>query len=173
MPIPRPRLARLGDVEFSVVSEERPEFSSEISDRPVERGANIVDHVRPLPVTLTLTGVVTGDDAAQRLERLRRYREEAELLIYIGRNVLRDVVIQSLNTGHTAAVRDGFEFTLTLRQVRIVRPETASLVLPAIRPVEEAGQQQPGTESVDPERRTSWLYGILRGVNAFLEKVSP
>src|SRR5678810_739366 len=43
----------------ATISEEH-RYESETTDYPVERGANITDHNRPLPIEVTLEGIVSN-----------------------------------------------------------------------------------------------------------------
>lgn len=44
---------------FDATTREAPEFASEVTKHPVEKGADITDHVRPVPVELALDVTVT------------------------------------------------------------------------------------------------------------------
>ena len=169
------RRAILGDVEFSVVESESPERTNEITEKPVEQGANIADHVRPMPLVFAINGVVTGPDAAQKLSQLSRYRENAVRLTYVGRNLIRDLIIESLTTNHAVKIRDGFSFDLILKQVRIAVPRTAVYVGPdpagsAVvgaagtsaqnKAVQNKGTQQPAQQNADEANRQSLLRKI-------------
>ena len=117
--------AMLGEIELNVVESENPEQSNEITDNPVEDGVNISDHVRPGPMSFSITGTVTGDDAGQKVEMLRQYANSGQLLRYVGRNVFENMEIETLSTTHDVEVRNGFKFDISLKQVRIaVKKET-------------------------------------------------
>ena len=116
-------MAKLGNVEILVI-DETPGFSNSVTEKPVEGGV-IVDNVKQNSTTLGLTGAVTGDDAFQKLQQLRRYSRSGELLRYEGRNIFANVVIERFDTSHTVKIRNGFEFNLNLKEVRIA---TAQIV---------------------------------------------
>ena len=86
------------------------------------------------------------------------------MLTYIGRNLFENMVIESLDTTHTGDNSGGFGVSITLKQVRIVTPQTAEYVavdpaIPAVaedkataaqaKPVENKGTQQPVVKPVD------------------------
>lgn len=50
----------IGDVWVDVSLRETHGVGAEVTDHPVERGANIVDHIRPLPRTFSIEGLVTN-----------------------------------------------------------------------------------------------------------------
>lgn len=143
-------IGQSGQVEFNTVTEEAPEYFNQITSHAVESGQDVADHVKLMPNVLPINGVVAGDDAAQKLQTLKQFRQNAELLQYIGRNAFSNVVIESLTTRHTARVRNGFEFDLTLRQVRIARAREVQIAVPAAprattqtNQVQNKGRQQP------------------------------
>jgi len=149
-----------GEEVTITVQEELPEFNNDVTDHPVEDGSSISEHVSIRPGELPLSGVVAGEDAAKKLETLRRWRRERHLLRYTGRNIFANYVISELRSEHDVTVRDGFRFRMVLREIRIVRPAVVELVKPdpvsppvakakatstQIKPVENKGRQQPET----------------------------
>lgn len=141
------------DVELSVVQSEEPQHSNEITDNPVETGADVSDHVRSKPSVYDIAGKVVGDNASQTLSFLRSMKNSGARLIYIGRNYLADVVMQQLATTHDVETRNGFAFEMTLKQVRIAVKTAAVYVgpdpvqpskptLPQAKPVQNKGKQQ-------------------------------
>jgi hypothetical protein len=56
----RPRHVEIGDIWIDVSVEESHEAEAEVSEHPVEIGANIADHIRPLPRVITIEGIVTN-----------------------------------------------------------------------------------------------------------------
>lgn len=165
------RRAKLGEVEFSTVEGENPEYSNEITDKAVEEGVNVADHARPVPIILPINGVVTGPDAPQKLAKLRQYRDEKRLLTYVGRNVMNNMMIQTLVSNHIVRVRDGFGFTITLKQIRIARSREVRIVAPdpaassstsngtatQTNPVGEKGMQQTQEKATDDSKKESTL----------------
>lgn len=141
--------ALLGDIELTVVISDEPTSEVEVTEKPVERGQDVADHVKKKPDTLSISGVVVGDDAASKLEKLKEYQRTGKLLTYIHRVWWNNVVIESLNTRHSAAVGNGFEFDMVLKVVRIAVPKEVAITnLPApeatkTKNVTNAGRKQP------------------------------
>jgi hypothetical protein len=52
--------ASIGELVVDAFISESHSFSAEISEHPVESGESIVDHVRNLPITLTIDGLITN-----------------------------------------------------------------------------------------------------------------
>jgi len=116
--------SRLGTVEFGVVSEERPDYVTEITEYPIEGGNQISDHAALRPATLTIDGVVAGSTAAGVLATVRVWQENRLLVTYSGRGTYRDFVIKEFRPTEDVEVGDGFRFAMTLKEMRIVSPAT-------------------------------------------------
>lgn len=167
--------AKLGDVEFNVVEEESPEHSAEITERTVERGIDIADHFRARPVVLSISGIVVGNDAAQKLSKLRQYSRSGEILRYVGRNIFANMVIQSFPTNHNVRIRNGFGFKIELKEIRIARPQVVQFVAPdparatgktatQVKEMENKGTQQQQEQQVDEAQKQSWLLKTIGSV---------
>lgn len=156
-------LCKLGDVEFNVVSDEIPQISNEITDRPVEGVGAIVDNIENKPLIFSINGLVTGLDAFDKLQELRRYAREKTILSYVGRNVITRVAIESINTTHNNMNAQGFGFEITLKQIRLARIELVDIqapdpAIPRIPPVTtqakettDKGVQPPAQKRIDIE----------------------
>lgn len=112
------RRVKLGDVEFDVIESENPKDSATVTDKPVESGQDVSDHVRQNPSIISLRGQMT-EGAADKLTILKRYQKNGELLKYVGRNAYSNMVIEELDREHGVTNRNGFQFNIKLKQVRI------------------------------------------------------
>jgi len=154
----RARLISLEDatvVELDVVRDERPEYNTTVTDYPVEEGASVSDHITLQPISATLTGVVAGAGATDKIATLKRFRNDRHRLRYVGRNILTNFVISEFLTEHDVSVGDGFGFRLGLQQVRVARPSMVEIIVPdpifpdeegtpsQVKDTDNAGRQQP------------------------------
>lgn len=114
---------KLQDVIMDAVVEENPSNTADVTDKPVEKGEDISDHMKIKPYTVKLQGSIVND-APSKLELLRTYQKESTLLTYVGRNIFRDLVLTNLDTNHSVKNAKGFDYTITLQHVRIAKPET-------------------------------------------------
>lgn len=114
---------KLGDIELDVVESEMGDYSAEVTDKPVERGADISDHMRINAASISINGVITeGDDKI--LHRLKELQRTKEPFTYIGRQTLENVVIENISPNYSVENADGFDFDIQLQQIRIAYPET-------------------------------------------------
>lgn len=128
---------KLQGVIMDAVVEENPQYQAEITDKAVEKGQDISDHVKFQGARVHLKGSMV-DDAANKLEILRGYLKEGTLLTYVGRNAFSNMVLISLSTDHAVDNADGFHYDISLKQVRIAVPQTF-----------EAKAQNPETKKQD------------------------
>lgn len=143
------QLALLGEVELSVVHSDEPTSDVDITEKPVERGQDVADHVKKKPDALNISGIIVGDDAATKLNKLKEYQRTGKLLTYINRVWWNNVVIESLNTRHGVNIGNGFEFDMVLKTVRIAVPKEVAItnlsppVATKTKPTTNAGMKQP------------------------------
>lgn len=93
---------------------------NEVTEHPVEKGADIADHVRARPVSVTLDGIVTdtpiGVIANQRGERsvtgrlVNKPSDEARALLIQIRNKREPVSIETSLGGYTNMMLERLEF---------------------------------------------------------------
>lgn len=114
---------RLEDVILDAVVKESPTMTADVTDKPVEKGEDISDHMKKKPFTLQLDGSMVNN-AASKLALLRSYQKDAKLLKYTGRNIFDNMVITSINTDHSVENSKGFDYSITLQHVKIAKPET-------------------------------------------------
>lgn len=124
---------KCGTVRFTpdmgTVNKEMVNRSSAVTDNPVESGENISDHVFRQPRTIQLAGTVV--DGAQAIAILDAMWKSGDVLTYTGRNRIKNLVIQQLQSTHDAKNRKGFTFTATLKQIAVGSAEdsgTASMM---------------------------------------------
>lgn len=114
---------KLQDIIMDAVVDESPSNTAEVTDKPVEKGEDISDHMQIKPYTLKLSGSIVND-APAKLQLLRSYQKEAKLLRYTGRNIFTNLVLTNLETNHSVTNARGFDYTITLQHVKIAKPET-------------------------------------------------
>lgn len=152
-------MAKLGDIFLNTVYEDKPDHGIKTSDHPIENGESITDHIEQNPVKLSISGVCIGPDASTRLSRLKAALEKGTLLKYVYRTVYNDMVIESLQTTHDAETKDGFKFSITLKQIKIASKATVvNLPIPAKPPV-SIGTQQPAKQVTPPKN----IYTVVKG----------
>lgn len=106
------------DVLIDVITKVSMPESSTTTDHALEDGEQITDHVKSNPITITLTGVILDETEAKVL-KLREYREKGTIIDFDYMTKLNHMVITDFNRDYEARVKDGYAFTMTLKQIKV------------------------------------------------------
>lgn len=165
------------------------EFAAEVTDHPVEDGVDVSDHVRRLPVTLRIEGVVSAyrlDDPNAELGRELSawglletmvgsvFQVSTTLRSYPSMVLLRAAV--SREAGHGGDLLPSLE----LREIRKVRHATATLPPEIIRKVPQKASapkkqdlgKQP-TDVPDSAKTAATSRSVLKYLTDFAGVTSP
>lgn len=160
------RRVRLGDVEFDVIESENPRDSATVTDKPVESGQDVSDHVKQNPSIINLRGQMT-EGAVDKLQVLKKYQKEGTLLKYVGRNVYPNMVIEEIDREHGTRNRQGFQFNIRLKQVRIATAKEVEINMASpkdatkVKPVINKGRQQPKQKRVTDNQTNVMNHGMV------------
>jgi len=162
------RRVKLGDIEFDVIESENPKDSATVTDKPVESGQDVSDHVKQNPSIINLKGQMT-EDAVDKLQVLKKYQKEATLLKYVGRNVYPNMVIEEIDREHGTRNRLGFQFNIKLKQVRIATAKEVEINMASpkdatkVKPVTNKGKQQPKQKRL-ADNQTKVMNHVMVGM---------
>lgn len=133
------------DVLIDVITKVSMPESSTTTDHALEDGEQITDHVKSNPITISLSGVILDDTEAKVL-KLREYREKGEIIDYDYMTALKHVVITDFSRDYSAEIKDGYAFTMTLKQIKVAKvAKFVSVSVPVkkqTKPVAKKGRQQ-------------------------------
>lgn len=94
----------------------------EISTHPVESGLDITDNVKRSPISLSLTGEIVGENAATILNNITALHQSGKYVKYSGRNIIKNAIIETFDTGHPNTIHGGCSFTMTIKEIRVAKP---------------------------------------------------
>lgn len=160
------RRVKLGDIEFDVIESENPRDSATVTDKPVESGQDVSDHVKQNPSIINIRGQMT-EGAADKLQVLKKYQKEGTLLKYVGRNVYPNMVIEEIDREHGTRNRQGFQFNIRLKQVRIATAKEVEINMAnpkeatKVKPVTNKGKQQPKQRRVTDNQTNVMNHGMV------------
>lgn len=109
---------KLGNVVFSVTQSESTDMSADVTNRAIE-GGTISDHISNNPLTMSMSGVIVGNNAQKDLTEIRGYLKNGELLKYTGVETATNMVITSFSTDRDVSIKGGVSFSLTLQEILI------------------------------------------------------
>ncbi|RYI25202.1 hypothetical protein EVU96_24875 [Bacillus infantis] len=113
-------MPNIGDVLIDVISNVRLGENSSTTDHALEDGEQITDHVESSPITLEVEGIIL-DKADEKLLKIRKYRQTGEILSFNYRSKLQRVVITSFTPEYDKTVKDGYYFSMSLKQIRVAK----------------------------------------------------
>lgn len=160
----------IDDITIDAVVTETHGHQLQVTEHPVEEGADITDHARVRPDTITLDCAVTdtprGSEpapgrSAAIYEQLRLLMDTAKLVTVVTTlRVYESMVLESLSAPRTAKEAGGLRFTATLREIRVVQNKT-SIVTVTREPIAKkkvSSGKQAAQEAVDgAQKQKSWL----------------
>lgn len=148
----------------------------DITEHPVEDGANISDHARLKPEVLSLevifSNTVIGGPAApgraeDAWERLRLLQEQAKLITVVtSLRVYENMVLATLSTPRSAKEGNAVRCQATLRNIKLVKNKTTTVVVtrePLAKKKQSTGKQASG-EATDAEAKRKSL--LKRGADS-------
>ena len=178
--VPRqPFDTKIGDIVVDASIAETHVLENEITDHPVEQGANISDHSRPMPDSFTMECVVSNtpilpDAAGARpenkpgrakatYEALKKLRDEGTLIDVVTSLVTyKSMVVKSVSIPRDAKTSDCLKFSITLKQIRVVKNKLTALVKAAAPQTHKkagTGKQTPEDKEL-PGETSSKLYDL-------------
>lgn len=123
-------MAVLGDLEIDVLDTDQPNYSNTVTQKPVEDGADISDHIKHDPIEFNLKCYFAGDEALDKHDQLLEMRNQEEVFAYEGSfGIYENMAIVEIMPLKNAKHGNGFECDITLRQVRFVEAETVMIIL--------------------------------------------
>ena len=167
----------IGSFVIDVAEAEQHEFPCEVTAYPIETGADVADHVRLLPIAVTIEGVVTDTpigsmvslrsagqvgqialqsapsaDAYEEMQRIRTAREPITLVTSLG--TFDRMILESLSVPRSSSTGDSFAFRATFRQVAMITNErtVVEVAVPRASKKKSVGTKVPAT--VDAPKKT-------------------
>ncbi|MGA4517198.1 phage baseplate protein [Solibacillus silvestris] len=104
------------------VEKETLQNNVNVPQHPVESGIKLTDHVERLPQSLFLVGKILRSNSSQVnsvISDLLNLEANGTTITYSGRKVYHNMVISNFSYDADANIANGFNFSLTLQEVRI------------------------------------------------------
>lgn len=112
---------KLGTVLLDCTTAEEVSKTADVTDRPVEKGEDISDHMKTKPYSVRLSGTMVNDPEG-KISILEKMMADSELVEYIGKRKLKDMVITSFSTKQNKQVSNGYDWDISLKSVKIAKP---------------------------------------------------
>lgn len=136
------RRGKVGVIELDAVLSETHGADAEVTKHPVEKGAAVTDHIRPLPRSLRMEGLVSNTpvpkEAREKPDLEARagtaYKQLMEIIdggqlitVVTALNTYTNMAITSSSIPRNAQLGDVLQFSLALTQVRVVASKIVEL----------------------------------------------
>ncbi len=185
----------IGDLALDCTVTETHTSTSTVTEHPVESGANITDHIRPDPVQLSITGIVSdtpiGSKQVQRAvsvggatgfgraawAKLDSIRVSAKPVKVVTRDkIYESMALVSLSVPKEAKTGGALYFTAQFKQVRIVFNRSTRIVVAKAsksHKKQDTGKQ-PTSELEAPKSYSSEARDLAgdAGVDKALDRIS-
>ncbi|MFJ7698904.1 phage baseplate protein [Lysinibacillus fusiformis] len=149
------------DVLIDVITKVSMPESSSTTDHALEDGEQVTDHVKSNPTTISLTGIIL-DDTEEKVLKLRNYREKGIIIDFDYMTALKHVVITDFSRDYEAKIKDGYAFTMTLKQIKVAKvAKFVSVSIPVkkqTKPVSKKGRQQTKKTQKSSTKTTKQKY---------------
>lgn len=158
-------------------------FDSEITEHPVESGADVVDHVRPFPIEVEVVGIVSdtpiglieelrgvpgagSSHAGDALAILLEIRENREpVTIETSLQEFSNMALMSLSIPTSAQIGDTLEFRARFRQIEFITNNRTTI---SVSEPQAARQVKRGNQ-----KATDNFEQRVQKINALTEKQTP
>lgn len=174
-------------IVFDATVSETHSFSTQVSENPVEKGADVTDHVRAKPAVVKLECYATDNPLSSNRKKdektsifLGSPKEETGrgLNVFLALEQLKDngtvcqlftglkkyenMVIEEITVPRDSSISRGFKFTISLREVVIVQSQTVQVQKPkkksAQKKVVAGAQNTKPTEDKTAEKKIAKSY---------------
>lgn len=154
-------MAKINGIMIDVLKEEL-QNDVELPSHPVEKGIDLTDHVEKKPVVLSISGKLIRPDNTSLetlIGRLSTIETKGMLVVYEGRRIYHNLMISKFSHDADSKIMNGFNFSMTLKEVRFAGPSYVSLepkMKAAVAGVSSVGRKQ--TEN----KKQSPIYHIVK-----------
>lgn len=115
----------IAGVLIDIITDVKPNETSSTTDHALEDLSQISDHVINNPTTISLSGVIY-DDSDVKVEVLRKARENGTIFNFDYMTGYPNMIITDFSSEYTSSIKEGYKFSMTLKQVKTVKAATFS-----------------------------------------------
>lgn len=148
-------MAKINGIQIHV-EKESLQNDVDLPSHPVEKGINLTDHVERKPVILSISGkLIRPNNTALEtlLGRLANIETKGTTVIYEGRRIYHNLMIAAFSYDADSKIMNGFNFSMTLKEVRFASPSYVSLpkkTKAAVAKVSSVGRKQTANKKKSP-----------------------
>lgn len=106
------------DGHYILVEKEDSNFEVDITQQPVEQDIDISDHVQRKARTLSISGIVSGANAAEVQRYLVEAQDKGKIVNFVGRTTMKGL-LSGLSCSRDYTTADGFTFQVTITEILV------------------------------------------------------
>ena len=140
-------LAQVGDLPIDALLSEAPALAADVTEHPVEEGADVSDNIRRRPDSLRIEGVITKAGSGLAPNDIRKRLEEmldkgTPLTVTTARKQYVRMAMSTLDMPDEAKLGGAVRFSATFKQIRTVQTRTTRLRTPPKRTKTPAAEDE-------------------------------
>lgn len=113
-------MPKIGDVVIDLIEDVDRSTGAKASEHALEEGEPVADHVEADTKTISISGIIKDKTGSKRT-KLEKYEAEGKLLTFNFTSRLENVIIDKFSSNNSARVKDGYEFSMSLRQIKVAK----------------------------------------------------
>lgn len=128
----------------------------ESTSHPVEKGEPLTDHVKKLPLSVSLRGKIVdygGLSAKSIFDKIKELQTSGSLITYIGRRTGNNFQIQDFPQTYNYQNSGGCDVSITLKEVKIAKPAYT----------ETQTKKNVGTQQVEKGENSNVYHTVKKG----------
>lgn len=136
---------KLGTVTL-VIEKESGSHHVDATQYAVEKGEPFTDHVKKRPSEWSISGYILNDNFNVYLEKLKTMMNNGEVVKYVGKTSVANVIIKDINDDYSADIKNGFALSISLQKVRITTTSWQKAPVktkPIVKPPTDGGKKKP------------------------------
>lgn len=161
-------MAKINGIQIDVLKEGL-QNDVDLPSHPVEKGINLTDHVERKPIVLSISGKLIRPDNTSLetlIGRLSTIETKGTLIVYEGRRIYHNLMIAAFSYDADSKIMNGFNFSMTLKEVRFAQPSYVSLstkTKAAVAGVSSVGRKQTANKKQSP------IYHVAKKGDSYYE----
>ena len=114
-------MSKLNDIEIDNIQSQNISYSNNVTEKAIEDGEDITDHLHLQPKIIDLDCIIKGDfqNKKQKIKNLRDERKLIKFYDSVNLKTHKDLVVTSLKFPENKDMKDGLKFNISLQEVII------------------------------------------------------
>src|SRR6056297_1497600 len=133
-------LVKINDIEFNIIEEEQYNYTNEVTEKSIEKQADITDHIKQNPLNIQIVGYFYNPtksiglsyfadreeiNSADKMKQLLELNKNKEIITYEGiSKKVEDLVFESISEIRTSDFNNAIQLDIRLKQIKTVEQKS-------------------------------------------------